>query len=144
MTRRKTKHAADSSFALRDEKILYIRSCIRSAGKKRRKIIVEDKHILEFGVYSARRAFVARAHVARRMVLRNIRRRSFFHSSLPRTIGAVRGNEDPLLQKRIEAAMWMLCEVEIHLSSKANYKISSAPAPAEQTKTSGVIPVADL
>src|SRR5215468_4044012 len=116
MTRRKTKHAADSSFALRDEKIPYIRGCIRSAGKERRKIIVEDKHILEFGVYSARRAFVARAHVARRIVLRNICRRSFFHSSLPRTLRPMRGNEDPFSRKRIEAAMWMLCEIEVHFS----------------------------
>lgn len=97
-------HPARAGFALGDEEAVL--DALRAAiGSERGEVVREDEGRVVLRVPGAARALVAGAQVALGVVRRPGIARRRLDLALPRTLGALRGDEDPLIGERVVASM---------------------------------------
>ena len=80
------------------------------AGYQRGKVIVENKHLFVIGITHAASAFIARAQITIGVMLGPNGIVGRILLSLPRTLGPMRGNQNPFVFQRIKAAVGLLTQ----------------------------------
>ncbi len=100
------QNAAEAAVGLGEEQTIFLIFQRLGLGQERRKVVF--KHIsfrVGWHLFAAS-ALVSGAQVAIRIVSDSRSQRKFFGLALPRTLRALRRDEDPLPQQRIEAFVW--------------------------------------
>jgi hypothetical protein len=98
--------AAEATFGLGDQERGEVGLRVGlDVGKERGEVVIEGEHGLIGGIVDAAGAGVGWAEVAGGVVLQAGARGLFRRLTLPWALGALRGDEDPLAEERIVAAV---------------------------------------
>src|SRR6266576_3149370 len=105
MARRKAKYPTDSRFAPRNQQAIPVNSSLGSVRQKCRIIIVENKSGRVVGIVCACSAFIARAHIAARVITRWSLLLYLLQLTLPRALSPMGRDQHPCPRQRIEATV---------------------------------------